>query len=231
MNLTSSAINDLVQQRAWRRRLALWLAAVSALALVASVPLNSWDHQLSQAIRLGHMPGDLRKAIELSEAFAHGSGATAILIALLLSTKPPRRDYWMAVAMTATSGIAANLAKALFTRARPYTYDASASAQAGDVTGWEFLGASSFWDARQKSFPSGHTATAWGLAIGLSLLFPRATVVFVVLAALATFQRLYSGAHFPSDAMAGFGIACLMCSLILWANTAYGPKPKGDSPG
>ena len=221
MNLTPGPSEQLEQVRLWRRRLSLWLAAVGAVALLVSMPLIKWDHELSQAVRLGDVPGDLRKAIELSEAFAHGSGATAILLALLLASKPPRRDYWMAVSMTAASGIAANALKALFTRARPYTYDAT-DTQTADVTGWQFLGSGSFWDARQKSFPSGHTATAWGLAIGLSLLFPRATIVFVLLAALATFQRLFSGAHFPSDAMAGFGIACLVCAAVLavFARTA-----------
>lgn len=218
MNLPVSTLETLNQQRAWRKRLALWLATAGALAMLASVPLVQWDQRLSQTIRSGNVRGDLRKAIELSEAFAHGSGAAAILIALLLSSKPPRRDHWMAATMTAASGIGANLAKALFTRARPYTFDAGdAASHSTDVTGWEFLGTSSFWDAKQKSFPSGHTATAWGLAIGLSLLFPRATVMFVFLASLATFQRLFSGAHFPSDAMAGFGIACCLSGLVLWS--------------
>ena len=214
MNLTTGSSEQLEHIRLWRRKLSLWLAAMGTVALLVSMPLIKWDRELSQAVRLGHLPGDVRKAIELSEAFAHGSGATAILLALLLASKPPRRDYWMAVSMTAGSGIIANALKALFTRARPYTYDAT-EAQTTDVTGWQFLGSGSFWDARQKSFPSGHTATAWGLAIGLSLLFPRATIVFVFLAALATFQRLFSGAHFPSDAMAGFGIACLVCAAVL----------------
>ncbi len=173
-----------------------------------------WDHQLSQAARLGHVPGDLRKAIELSEAFAHGSGAAVILVALLLASKPPRHDHWVAVATTAVSGISANVLKACFTRARPYTYDTQAT-EPPDVTGWEFLGTGSFWDAQHRSFPSGHTATAWGLAIGLSLLVPRAAVLFIALAGLATFQRIYSGAHFPSDALAGFGIACICSSLVL----------------
>ncbi len=143
---------DQLQSRVqWRRRLARWLAAAGLLALLASLPLTKWDHQLSRAARLGDVPGDLRKAVELSEAFAHGSGVTAILIAVLLAANPPRRDHWLAVTMTASSGIAANLLKALFTRARPYTYD-EAQSQSNDVTGWQFLGSGSFWDATHKSF-------------------------------------------------------------------------------
>ncbi len=67
------------------------------------------------------------------------AGATAILLSLLLASKPPRRDYWQAVATTLSSGLIANLAKALFTRSRPYTYDdAATQASSADVTGWDF---------------------------------------------------------------------------------------------
>ncbi len=88
--------DQLQSQVQWRRRLARWLAAAGLLALLASLPLTKWDHQLSRAARLGDVPGDLRKAVELSEAFAHGSGVTAILIAVLLAANPPRRDHWLA---------------------------------------------------------------------------------------------------------------------------------------
>lgn len=197
----------------WQGTLALAVCGVVALGL--SIPVMRWDEALSRSIRAGDVPGDVRKAIELSEAFAHGTGVAAILGALLLAAERSRRGVWVVAVMTILSGGAANLAKAIFTRARPYTYDNETQTFA-DVTGWQFLGSGSFWDASQRSFPSGHTATAWALALGLCLLFPRASVLFVLLAALATYQRLFSGAHFPSDTLAGFGIACLACAAVLW---------------
>ncbi|MCC6511573.1 MAG: phosphatase PAP2 family protein [Pirellulaceae bacterium] len=224
MNLPSAGmgIDDSRDARKWRMRWAYGLVIAGCLSLVVSVPTMGFDHWLSQSIRMGDVPGDLRKAIELSEAFAHGSGVVAILLALLLASKPPRDGIWLAVATTASSGIAANLLKTAFTRARPYTYDAQAhGAQANStepISGWEFLGSGDFWDASQRSFPSGHTATAWGLAIGLSWVYPKASVVFFSLAILATYQRLYSGAHFPSDSVAGFGIACLFSGIVLALN-------------
>ena len=195
--------------------LAVILALAGCAALAISPLVMLADRAISAAVRAGHVPGDLRKAIELSEAFAHGSGVAVILIALLLVCSRPRASIWTVISMTALSGVTANVLKGVFTRARPYTYDAEARAVT-DVTGWEFLGTGSFWDASQRSFPSGHTATAWGLAIGLSLLFPRGRILFLLLAILATYQRLYSGAHFPSDTVAGFGIACLSCSIVLF---------------
>lgn len=208
--------------------LAFVLALAGCMTLALSPLVMIADRAISAAVRGGHVPGDLRKAIELSEAFAHGSGVAVILITLLLVSNRPRIALWSVVLMTALSGITANLLKAAFTRARPYTYDAE-SKMVGDVTGWQFLGTGSFWDASQRSFPSGHTATAWALAIGLSLLFPRGRIVFVLLAMLATYQRLYSGAHFPSDTVAGFGIACLACSIVLSVprlrNSFLAPSP------
>jgi membrane-associated phospholipid phosphatase len=203
---------DVTAQRI--RSLTRVLVVIGTLSLLLSFPLMSFDSAVSRTIRLGHVPGDLRKAIELSEAFAHASGVVAILLALLLAARPPRRAIWLAVIMTSASGITANVLKAAFKRARPYTYDELPPATT-DVTGWEFLGSGSFWDASVRSFPSGHTATAWALAISLSLLYPRAKYLFACLACLATYQRLFSGSHFPSDSLAGFGIACLMCALVL----------------
>jgi len=195
------------------RRLGHWLSVVGVLAIAASLLIMRVDQQLSSAIRLGKIPGDLRKMIDLSEAFAHGSGVAAILVALYLCSSRSRAAVWIAVMMTITSGLAANGLKAVFTRARPYTFDAAAGST--DIAGLDIFGGGSFWNASIRSFPSGHTATAWGLAIGLSLLYPRGTAVFIVLGCLATFQRLVSGAHFPSDTLAGFGIACLACAAVL----------------
>ncbi|MFO1063980.1 MAG: phosphatase PAP2 family protein [Pirellulales bacterium] len=198
-------------------RLCMALFGLGAAALLASLFLLGHDLTLSQSLRNAHVPGDIRKAVELSEAFAHGSGATMILVAIFVASSR-RSVVWIAVAMTATSGVIANILKAFFTRPRPYTYDVATDitrAVSGDVTGWQFLGSGSFWDAAHRSFPSGHTATAWGLAIGLSMIYPRGTVVFICLAMLATYQRLYSGAHFLSDVCAGFTVACWCCAAIL----------------
>lgn len=191
------------------------LLIAGVIALATSAIIINWDQALSRSVRSGDVPGDVRKAIELSEAFAHGSGVTAILITLLLATRRPRASLWVVTLMTALCGLSANLLKAAFTRGRPYTHD-SGPKGISDVTGWQFLGTGSFWDASQRSFPSGHTATAWGLAFGLSLLYPRATAMFLFLALMATYQRLHSGSHYPSDTVAGFGIACLACAAVLF---------------
>ena len=53
------------------------------------------------------------------------------------------------------------------------------------------------------SFPSGHTETAFALAVALSFLYPRQRTIFYILAALVAFSRVYNGEHFPLDVICG----------------------------
>lgn len=200
--------------------------AMVFLLAVGSAGTLAVDTSVSRELRNWGLPGDVAKAIRLSEAFAHGFGATAILGAVWLVAIQRRSAVWFAVLVTALSGVTANGLKSCFVRIRPYATpqivvesasnaDGRPSAERGQAaTGEKQVVAPSFWDARQRSFPSGHTATAWGLAIGLSLVFPRGMWLFGILACMASLQRLTSGAHFPSDVLAGAAIA-FACSAIL----------------
>ncbi len=185
------------------------------------------DVQLSSLLTADTLPGDLRRAITLSEAFAHGTGAAVILTAIGLSVSRSRRPaVWMAVSITLVSGLAANGLKAAFVRVRPHSVgkiqiEESPWFSSGEATAESIAGQArteakpDFWDSRQRSFPSGHSATAWALAIGLSFAFPRATCVFLLLAVLSSVQRVSSGAHYLSDVFAGGVIACVSAIAIL----------------
>jgi undecaprenyl-diphosphatase len=65
------------------------------------------------------------------------------------------------------------------------------------------------------SFPSGHTTTAFTIALMLghfsALLWP----VALVLAALVGLSRIALGAHFPSDVVAGMLLGCFCASVAL----------------
>ena len=186
-----------------------------------------WDTEILSILDVEELPGDLRKAIGLSEVFAHGLGVAAIYLAILISCEPKRRSkVAMAVLLTLTAGLLANGMKSMFVRIRPHSVnevvvqaDSSAGEAANLAAGQEGeppeVVKPSFWDARQRSFPSGHAATAWGLAIGLSYVFPRGKYFFGILAVIACFQRLTSGAHFPSDVLAGSAIAFLSSALLI----------------
>jgi undecaprenyl-diphosphatase len=54
-----------------------------------------------------------------------------------------------------------------------------------------------------SSFPSGHTAGAVAFTVAVAAGWPAAGVACAVPAAMVAFERVQSGAHYPSDVVAG----------------------------
>jgi len=65
-----------------------------------------------------------------------------------------------------------------------------------------------------NSFPSGHTCAAFSFAVALAVLLPQkwAKAAALIAAALMGFSRLYVGAHFPTDVLAG-AVVGVLCGL------------------
>lgn len=182
------------------------------------------DARLSELIRSKELAGDLEKAVLLSEAFAHGSGVIVILLALYLCGVP-RGKVLQILILSAGAGVTANLLKSLFTRVRPYARDALAVVE--NSTAFQEMGSGSFWDASVRSFPSGHSATAVGFALALAYVFPQGRWLFLAVALVACYQRVYVGAHYPSDVLWGAAIAGmwgLCCLRSKWYTNLSTPK-------
>jgi len=60
------------------------------------------------------------------------------------------------------------------------------------------------------SFPSGHSTTAFALAVSLGSFYPEILVPLLVLAANVAISRVIVGMHFLSDVLAGAGMGALL---------------------
>ena len=67
-----------------------------------------------------------------------------------------------------------------------------------------------------RSFPSGHTQTAFTAAIYLPLLLPDWTPLFIASAIAVGLSRIYMGAHFPLDVIGGGLVGVALASGIWW---------------
>lgn len=69
-----------------------------------------------------------------------------------------------------------------------------------------------------NSFPSGHTASAFTLAVVLSYLLPykHSHWILIPLAALTAFSRVYLAQHFMEDIIAGALLAVIMTLQLIW---------------
>ena len=83
-----------------------------------------------------------------------------------------------------------------------------------------------------NSFPSGHTVSAFTLAVVLSYLLPHkhSHWILIPLAALTAFSRVYLAQHFMEDIIAGALLAVIMTFQLIWwlENTKWYHSQKLD---
>tara|TARA_R110002020_G_scaffold36530_7_gene109911 strand:- start:401 stop:1135 length:735 start_codon:yes stop_codon:yes gene_type:complete len=96
-------------------------------------------------------------------------------------------------------GLAVNLLKRLFGRARPDHY--------ADLGAFHFQPILNDWSF--QSFPSGHSTTAIGTALVLGFLLPRYYALVLFIAVMTGLSRIVTGQHYPTDVIAGFVVGGL----------------------
>jgi undecaprenyl-diphosphatase len=119
------------------------------------------------------------------------------------------------------SGLTVNVLKYAIGRARPMYFN-----EFGVLSLHPFA-----FDARFAGFPSGH-ATTMGAVFGVALLlFPRRWYIALAVTACIASTRVFVGAHYPSDTVAGFGLGCafaLACGLVFARlGFIFRPMPSG----
>jgi membrane-associated phospholipid phosphatase len=150
-------------------------------------------------------------SLDMFEPFGHGLGV-ALVVVLLHQLDPARRRSILRILLCAlAAGGGAGLLKMLVMRIRPNDFDLSRSVWATFQQWLPFWGG----DSTLQSFPSGHTATAVGLAAALTWRYPQGRFVFSLLAILVACQRVVSGAHYPSDVLLGAAIGSFVATLFV----------------
>ncbi len=188
---------------------ALLLVVLAAAAAWIDLPLARVFRPRNEDRRFHPALGRLTKVVNLCEAFGYG-GTIAILILLAGRLDPSGlRSLPRLLAGAYGGGLAANLIKLLVGRERPKAADLDGSVL-GTFHGWLPMLDSSTGSHDFQSFPSAHTATAFGLATVLAWKYPRGAAIFFVLAGVSGLQRIQVMDHFTSDVLCG-AAAGLLC--------------------
>lgn len=183
----------------------------------AGGPGGGCDARLSVGFASGEVvacapgTGDRPRVFEAAEYYGHAVGTLLIIVTVgVLDPAKKRLLPWL-LAASLGAGLTADVAKQLIERQRPRELDLANVEITTTITSvLPFLEGK----VASHSFPSGHTATAFGLTVALSTLYRRGETWFVILACLVGVQRVQSLSHFPSDVLAGAAIGLLVGWLI-----------------
>ncbi|MFM2097278.1 MAG: Undecaprenyl-diphosphatase BcrC [Planctomycetota bacterium] len=203
--------SDHRRKRLWGAAVVLVILAIGALGI--DLPIARYFHDAGERA----LPRSLQKLIILSEVFAHGTGVAFLLLVMWVLDRRHRRSVLRIACCAFCAGIAADLVKLSVARFRPYAHLPVTSIWesfvgwlpilAADVNGARF-------DSSMQSFPSAHTATGVGFAIGLSMQYPHGRWLFASLAVMAASQRVVVSAHYVSDCLMGAALACVLASFF-----------------
>lgn len=207
-----------VQSAAVRSRVPYRTLLTSAVCFSLAILCMPWDIELSKSVRSLHVPGDINKAIQLSESVAHTITCVFLFSCLYWTDIRNRSKIFLGGMFVLFCGVLANLAKGIIPRARPHSMDLLPP-ESQPTNSWSVWGkpfTESWFDESIRSFPSGHSATAIAVALSLTFIYPRGKWFFFAIASMACFQRIECGAHYFSDVFSGVTIT-LICSLV-WNN-------------
>lgn len=193
------------QPKAWLVPACLIVAALAAIPLVDAAAARADLHT--------GLPRIVVQLVNQAELFGDGAAIVLVFAAVWALDPIGRRKLVRLMCAAWGSGIAANIVKLCIARERPYQW----LAHGADGSAWsQFTGWFPFGTAGNalQSFPSAHTATAFGLALGLSACYPQARKYFLTMAALTACQRVIGDMHYVSDTLVAAAVAwCVAAAL------------------
>lgn len=123
------------------------------------------------------------------------------IILILLFIPKHRRIGWMAMAALILGAVLGEvLLKPFIGRPRPFV----------DLTDFKLL----IEAPMSFSFPSGHTASSFGVATVIARNIKQFKIPVLILAGAIAFSRLYLYVHYPSDVMGGLILGILSAYII-----------------
>jgi undecaprenyl-diphosphatase len=159
--------------------------------------VSARDHQLMRRVHRWHAPRWIRLWMICATRGGDGWLWYAMGIVILLFGGPARLAAVGAAACASGTGIAVFLAlKRMAGRKRPTAYEPHC---------WATL-----TPPDQFSFPSGHSITAFAIAIPLGLAYPPLMSGLLFCACSIAVSRVILGVHFLSDVLAGSGLGILL---------------------
>lgn len=128
-------------------------------------------------------------------------GALLWLSGSWLKRIPWQRAGVACLLATCLAGLTADLIQASTGRSRPRHEESSG-----------FNGFSTHTELH--SFPSGHSATAFGSTTALAICYPPVGIPLLIGAGGVAWSRVYLGAHYPSDILMGSGLGLLFGFML-----------------
>jgi undecaprenyl-diphosphatase len=180
--------------------------------------IYNWDLTVFKAIHIGWHSSLLDPFFLLCTCFGDGGWQTVIVLVFLISPMT-RRYFWPLLASLVFGGIAgADLIKALLPRDRP-----SLLSFAHPQEAWKYT-----------SFPSGHTTSAFAIAVTLTLIThgtKRAWWGYLALgiSVLVGISRIYRGVHWPTDVIGGLFCGTAFGILVYLAFKRAGYKFEAEA--
>ena len=175
----------------------------AAFALFSFLVLDDPIQKKTAAYDPNQLRGDFKAVLSIIGDLGH-SFILVLAVALVwsLDRARPWAGFQLLIAGLLAGGVTA-IVKVLTQRPRPFI-----AAGVEPNLAFEKMLSSS----EMESFPSGHTSTAFAVAVSLSQLYPQGRYLFFSLACLVGFQRVITQAHYPSDVLAG----AVVGSLAAW---------------
>ncbi|HTD41208.1 MAG TPA: phosphatase PAP2 family protein [Mucilaginibacter sp.] len=151
-----------------------------------------------------------------------GNGWTAVALSLILMLFSYRKGLLIASSFAVTSILGAQVVKFIVDAPRPKLYFKDQLSRIHFVKGVDVL--------TTHSFPSGHTITAFSAAVVLTYLSKNSRwgILYLILAILVGYSRMYLSEHFFEDVTAGsiIGVVITVIWLYWLDNKAFIQSPR-----